>query len=48
VDACIAALAERLGDYRVLTTDTEFVSVRVGPGWKRPLELAVPPPARRG
>ena len=48
VDASVAALAERLGVYRVLTTDTDFVSLRVGPRWKRPLELAVPPPARRG
>lgn len=41
VDASIAALAERLGIYRVLTTDSDFVGIRVGSTWKRPLELAV-------
>lgn len=41
VDASIAALAERLGIYRVLTTDSDFVGIRIGPAWKRSLELAV-------
>jgi predicted nucleic acid-binding protein len=41
VDASIAALAERLGVYRVLTTDSDFVAVRVGAGWRRSLELVV-------
>jgi predicted nucleic acid-binding protein len=47
VDASIAALAERLGVFRLLTIDTDFVAVRVGKRWERPLELVVPP-ERRG
>ena len=46
VDATIATLAERLGVYRILTTDSDFGSVRVGVKWQTPLELAVP--LRRG
>lgn len=47
VDASIAALAERLGVFRLLTTDSDFVSVRIGAGWKRALDLAVALPRRR-
>jgi len=46
VDASIAALGERLGVHRVLTTDGDFVSVRVGKRWNVNFELAVPIPAR--
>ncbi|MBI2893598.1 MAG: type II toxin-antitoxin system VapC family toxin [Deltaproteobacteria bacterium] len=42
VDASVAALAERLEIYRVLTTDSDFAAVRVGTRWRKPLELAVP------
>jgi len=48
VDASIAALGERLGVYRVLTTDSDFVSVRVGKRWNVSFELAVPLPVRPG
>lgn len=44
VDASIAALSERLGIERVLTTDSHFLAVRVGPGWRRRLEPVVPLP----
>ena len=46
VDASVAALAERLAVHRILTTDTDFVAVRVGPRWERALELVVPPQRR--
>jgi predicted nucleic acid-binding protein len=40
VDATVAALAERRGVYRVLTTDRrDFGAIRVGPYYSRPLEL---------
>lgn len=48
VDASIAALAERLGVARLLTIDSDFYVVRVGPRHDRALELVVPPPKRRG
>jgi predicted nucleic acid-binding protein len=48
VDASIAALGERLGVYRVLTTDSDFASVRVGKRWNVSFELAVPLPVRPG
>jgi len=48
VDASIAALGERLGVYRVLTTDSDFVSVRVGKRWNVSFELAVALPVRPG
>lgn len=47
VDASVAALAERLQQYRVLTTDSAFAAVRVGQKWNLALELVVPPPVRR-
>ena len=46
VDASIAALGERLGVHRVLTTDSDFASVRVGKRWNVNFELAVAIPAR--
>jgi hypothetical protein len=46
VDASVAALSERLGIWRVLTTDSDFVSIRVGSRWRQAFELAVPLPAR--
>lgn len=40
VDGTVAALAERRGVYRVLTTDRrDFGAIRVGPYYSRPLEL---------
>jgi predicted nucleic acid-binding protein len=42
VDASIAALAERLGVYDLLTTDSDFLVVRLGRGWRRALTLAAP------
>ncbi|MFN0062827.1 MAG: PIN domain-containing protein [Myxococcaceae bacterium] len=47
VDATIATLAERLGVFRILTTDSDFVSVRVGAGWRTALDLVVPPRSTR-
>ena len=47
VDASIAALAERLGIRRVLTTDSDMAVVRFGERWHLSLELAVPLPKRR-
>ena len=46
VDASVAAVAERLDVRRVLTTDSDFVAVRIGRRWDRALELVVPPPRR--
>jgi uncharacterized protein len=46
VDATVAALAERLGTLRVLTTDSDFAVVRVGRRWNRALQLPVPVHAR--
>jgi predicted nucleic acid-binding protein len=46
VDASVAAVAERLEIRRVLTTDSDFVAVRIGRHWEHALELAVPPPKR--
>lgn len=46
VDASIAALAERLDLYRVLTIDSDLAVVRVGPRYERALELACPLPRR--
>jgi predicted nucleic acid-binding protein len=43
VDASIVALAERLGEHRVLTTDADFAVVRCGPRWNQGLTLVVPP-----
>jgi len=48
VDASVAALAERLGVHRILTTDSDFVAVRIGSRWDRALELAAPLPVRPG
>lgn len=42
VDASIAALAERLGVRRVLSTDPELSVVRIGTRWNTPLDLVVP------
>ena len=40
VDGTVAALAERLKVYRVLTTDRrDFSAIRVGPRLSQPLEL---------
>ena len=47
VDASVAALAERLDVRRVLTTDNDFVSLRIGPKWDRSIELAAPLPVAR-
>jgi predicted nucleic acid-binding protein len=46
VDASIAALAERLGGYRVLTTDRDLSIVRIGRGYRRALRLQVALQAR--
>lgn len=46
VDATVAAVAERLSVRRILTTDSDFVAVRIGRHWDQALELVVPP-ARR-
>src|SRR6185369_14653715 len=46
VDATVAAVAERLDVRRVLTTDSDFVAVRIGRRWDQALELVVPPPRR--
>ncbi len=43
VDSSIAALAERLGIRRVLTTDSDLAVVRFGKRWELSLELVVPP-----
>jgi predicted nucleic acid-binding protein len=49
-DASVAALGERLGIHRILTTDSDFLAVRVGRRWNIGFELVVPwrrgPPAR--
>lgn len=47
VDATVAALAERLGILRLLTTNSAFLSVRIGRSWTQALELVVAPPVRR-
>ena len=47
VDASIAALAERLDVYDLLTTDRDFVAVRMGRGWRKAMALAVPLTGRR-
>ncbi|MFZ5469632.1 MAG: hypothetical protein ACOZIN_09360 [Myxococcota bacterium] len=36
----------RFARFFFLTTDSDLVSIRVGPHWRRALELAVPLPAR--
>jgi predicted nucleic acid-binding protein len=46
VDATVAAVAERLAVRRVLTTDSDFVAVRIGRQWDQALDLVVPPPRR--
>jgi uncharacterized protein len=43
-DASIAALAERIGVHRILTTDSDFSAVRVGSRWNIAFELVVPLP----
>jgi predicted nucleic acid-binding protein len=47
VDATVAALAERLTIHRILTTDSDFYAIRIGPRWNKALELVVPPPSGR-
>lgn len=42
VDASIAALAERIGVLRVLTTDSDLVAVRFGQNHRLCFELACP------
>lgn len=42
VDASVAALAERLDLRRVLTTDRDFLAVRIGRRWNSALEPVVP------
>ena len=42
VDASVAAIGERLGIRRILTIDSDFVAVRVGPRYRDAFELAVP------
>jgi predicted nucleic acid-binding protein len=44
VDGTVAALAERLGVHRVLTTDSHYLALRVGKRWDISFELPVPPP----
>jgi predicted nucleic acid-binding protein len=44
VDASVAALAERLKVYRILTIDSDFAAVRVGARYDRALELVCPLP----
>lgn len=39
VDGTVAALAERRQVYRVLTTDRDFTTIRIGPCLSRALEL---------
>jgi predicted nucleic acid-binding protein len=46
VDASVAALAERTGVHHVLTTDSDFLVLRIGPRWNTALELVVPLRAR--
>jgi predicted nucleic acid-binding protein len=46
VDATVAAVAERLEVRRILTTDSDFVAVRIGRRWDQALELVVHPPGR--
>ena len=46
VDASVAALAERTGVHRVLTTDSDFVVLRIGSRFNTALELVVPPRVR--
>jgi predicted nucleic acid-binding protein len=41
-DASIAALSERLGVQRILTTDSDFLALRVGTRWNIGFELVVP------
>jgi|SRR3954467_6942018 len=43
-DASIVALGERLGVHRILTTDSDFLAVRVGRRWNIGFELVVPLP----
>ena len=45
MEATVAAVAERLDVRRVLTTDSDFVAVRIGRRWDQALELVVPPSA---
>lgn len=47
VDATIAALAERTGIHRLLTIDSDFAVVRIGPRFQVALELVAPPRARK-
>lgn len=42
VDASIAALAERLRIYRILTTDSDFCAIRIGRYYRSAIDLAVP------
>jgi hypothetical protein len=46
VDASVAALAERLDVRRLLTTDSDFVALRIGRRWNVSMEIAVPLPIR--
>jgi predicted nucleic acid-binding protein len=43
VDASIVALAERIDVRRILTTDSDFVRVRLGRHWRHAMELVVGP-----
>lgn len=42
VDSTVAAIGERLGVRRILTIDSDFVAIRVGPRFRDAFELAVP------
>ena len=39
VDASVAALAERLGVFRILTVDSDFAVVRIGKHHRQALEI---------
>lgn len=47
VDATVAALAERTGIHRLLTIDSDFAVVRIGPRFQVALELVAPLPRRK-
>ncbi len=42
VDSAVAAIGERLQVLRVLTTDSDFAAIRVGPRYRDAFELAAP------
>jgi predicted nucleic acid-binding protein len=44
VDAAVAAIGERIGVRRILTIDSDFAAIRVGPRSRDAFEMAVPLP----